>query len=250
MVISVAPEPIFFIGNLGITNTTIISVLISIGLISVFMFLRTRLKMVPNGIQNLLEFTLESLLELTDSITQNRELSQKFFPLAATIFLFVILSNWVELIPGLGTVGLIGVHNGEETIIPFLRSGSADLNMTIALSIITVFFVQFVGLSALGLRGYTGKFFISPFRRPYIIGTFTGLLELVSEISRLVSFSFRLFGNIFAGEVLLLVMLNLVPYFIPLPFLILELFVGFIQAFVFSMLALVFMKMATLEMEH
>lgn len=249
MAISVAPEPLFFVGSWAITNTTIITALISIGVITLFLVVGKRLAIVPGGVQNILEFALESLLDLTDSITQDRALTKKIFPLAATIFLFVIASNWVELVPGLGTVGFIELHNGEEIIIPFLRSSSADLNMTIALSIVTVFFVQFIGITALGFRGYLKKFFVSPFRKPYIVGTFTGILELVSEVSRLISFSFRLFGNIFAGEVLLIVMLNLVPYLVPLPFLALELFVGFIQAFVFSMLALVFLKMATIE-EH
>jgi len=250
MEISISAEKLFEIGGLSITNTTIITLVVSVVIVAMFLYLRSRLRVRPGGFQNIIEFIIESILDLTDSITQDRKLSMKFFPLAITIFLFVAISNWVELIPGLGTVGIERVHNGEQVIIPFLRSGSADLNMTIALSIITVFFIQFIGITALGLRGYLKKFFISPFHKPYLIGTFTGILELVSEISRLISFSFRLFGNIFAGEVLLIVMLNLVPYIVPLPFLALELFVGFIQAFVFSMLALVFLKMATIEASH
>ena len=116
--------------------------------------------------------------------------------------------------------------------------------MTIALSLITVFFVQFVGISVLGLRGYAKKFFVSPFKKPYGIGMFIGLLELVTEVSRLISFSFRLFGNIFAGEVLLTVMLMIMPYFVPIPFYGLEIFVALVQAFVFAMLTLVFIKLA------
>jgi F-type H+-transporting ATPase subunit a len=102
-----------------------------------------------------------------------------------------------------------------------------------------------MGATALGVKKYAGKFLISPLKKPYFIGTFVGLLEIISEFAKVISFSFRLFGNIFAGEVLLTVMLMLVPYFLPLPFLFLEIFVGFIQALVFAMLTLVFMKMAT-----
>ncbi|MEI9966660.1 MAG: F0F1 ATP synthase subunit A [Candidatus Moraniibacteriota bacterium] len=158
--------------------------------------------------------------------------------------------NWIELLPGLGTVGLWHEVDGHATIIPFLRSTSADLNFTLALSFMTVIIIQAVGIGALGLRQYASKFFVNPFRKPYLIGTLVGVLELVSEFGKIVSFTFRLFGNIFAGEVLLIVMLHLVPYFLPLPFLFLEIFVGVIQALVFSMLTLVFLKTATLAPEH
>jgi F-type H+-transporting ATPase subunit a len=110
--------------------------------------------------------------------------------------------------------------------------------------------IQVSGIAALGIVKYAKKFFVSPLRKPYGLGTIMGLLELVSEFAKLLSFSFRLFGNVFAGEILLVVMLHLVPYFVPLPFLFLEVFVGFIQAAVFAMLTLVFLKMAMLEPAH
>lgn len=119
--------------------------------------------------------------------------------------------------------------------------------MTLALAIISVMAAQILGIAAIGVGKYAGKFFVSPLHKPYVVGTFVGVLELVSEVAKLISFSFRLFGNIFAGEVLLMVMLFLVPYLVPLPFLFLELFVGFVQALVFSMLTLVFLKMAATE---
>jgi F-type H+-transporting ATPase subunit a len=102
-----------------------------------------------------------------------------------------------------------------------------------------------MGIMALGMKKYAGKFFVNPFKKPYFIGTFVGVLEIISEFAKIISFSFRLFGNVFAGEVLLLVMLALVPLVVPLPFLFLEVFVGFIQALVFAMLTLVFFKMAS-----
>lgn len=107
-----------------------------------------------------------------------------------------------------------------------------------------------MGIAALGFFKYAGKFFVSPLHKPYVVGTFVGVLELIGEIAKLISFSFRLFGNIFAGEVLLAVMLMLVPYLVPIPFLALEIFVGFIQALVFSMLTLVFLKIAVTESAH
>jgi F-type H+-transporting ATPase subunit a len=205
---------------------------------------------VPSHKQSVVEVVFEALLNLVESVTHDKKQARQFFPLVATIFLFVLFSNWAGLLPGVGTVGIMGEHNGHHTIIPFLRSTSADLNFTLALSLITVIVVQFTGIVALGIRQYGSKFLISPFQKPYVIGTLVGVLELVSEIGKIVSFTFRLFGNVFAGEVLLTVMLHLVPYFLPLPFLMMEIFVGLIQAIVFAMLTLVFLKMSTVEAHH
>ena len=250
MNISIAAEPLFYIGSFAVTNTLVVTLGISLLIIAGSLILKKRISLVPRGFQNVVESVLEALLNLADSVTQDRRQSKKFFPLVATIFIFVILSNWVEVLPGLGTIGLREAHEGKEILVPFLRSGSADLNFTLALAIVSVMSAQFLGIAAIGVGKYAGKFFVSPFHKPYFVGTFVGILEIVSEVAKLISFSFRLFGNIFAGEVLLMVMLFLVPYFVPLPFLFLELFVGFVQALVFSMLTLVFLKMAVTEAAH
>jgi F-type H+-transporting ATPase subunit a len=250
MNISIAAEPLFHIGSFPVTNTLVVTFCISLIIIVASYILKNKISLVPKGFQNIVESVLEALLNLADSVTQDRKQSKKFFPIVATIFIFVILSNWVEVVPGLGTIGLKEVHEGKNILVPFLRSGSADLNMTLALAIVSVMAAQILGIAAIGVGKYAGKFFVSPFKSPYLVGTFVGLLEIVSEVAKLISFSFRLFGNIFAGEVLLTVMLFLVPYFVPLPFLFLELFVGFVQALVFSMLTLVFLKMAATEAAH
>lgn len=250
LVISIAPEPIFSISGFPITNTTMITVFISVFIIMVSFFMSSRLKMVPTGLQNVLESVLEGLFKMVDGITGNRKQTHKFFPLVATIFIFVILANWIEVIPGLGTVGVREMHHGKEVVVPFIRSASADLNITIAIALVSVFATQFIGIAFLGWREHLSKYFVNPFKAPYVIGTFVGLLEFIGEFAKIISFSFRLFGNIFAGEALLLVSLFLIPKFyniLPLPFLFLELFVGFIQALVFSMLTLVFMKSATIS---
>ncbi len=247
MNISIAAEPLFYISSFPVTNTIIVTLFVSLLIIAASAILQSRVRLIPKGFQNVVESILEALLNLVDSVTQDRCQTRRFFPLVATIFIFVILSNWVEVLPGLGTIGLRETHEGKEILVPFLRSGSADLNMTLALAIVSVMAAQVLGIAAIGLGKYAGKFFVSPFRKPYFVGTFVGLLELVSEFAKLISFSFRLFGNIFAGEVLLMVMLFLAPYIVPLPFLMLELFVGFVQALVFAMLTLVFLKMAATE---
>lgn len=250
MEISIVAEKLFSIGSLPITNALLVGFLVSIFLILLTQIVLKKMTLVPRGVQNVLEFIFEALLDLVESVTQDKKQARQFFPLIATIFLFVLIANWAGLLPGLGTIGLLHGEEGHMTIIPFLRSTSADLNFTLALSLIAVFTIQFTGIAALGIIKYGKKFFVSPLHKPYGIGTAVGILELVSEIGKMISFTFRLFGNVFAGEVLLTVMLHIFPYLLPLPFMFLEIFVGFIQAIVFAMLTLVFLKMATLPAEH
>ncbi len=245
MNISLAPEVLAFVGSIPITNTLLATGILSATIVSVSVISQKKLSPVPHKLQNVFEVIFEFLVGLVEGVMQNKDLSRRTFPLIATIFLFVWMSNLVELLPGLGTVGFLHEAEGKTEIIPFIRSASADMNVTLALAIIAVFSTHYFGISAVGVRRYAGKFFVSPFSKPYGIGTFVGLLELVSEFSKILSFSFRLFGNIFAGEVLLIVMLTLAPFVVPVPFLGMELFVGGIQALVFAMLTAVFIKMAT-----
>lgn len=237
-------ETIFEIGNFEVRNTLIASVIVILVWLTVGLLVKRRkYALVPSGIQNVVEVLIEGLFNFFDGILGDREKTKKFFPLVATIFLYVILSNWMGLLPGFGSIGLWETHEGHEVLVPILRSTYADVNMTFALALISVTSVQVFGVALLGFKGYAGKFFVNPLKNP--VGTFVGLLELVSEFSKMISFSFRLFGNIFAGEVLLLVISFLVPYVAPLPFYGLEVFVGFVQALVFSFLTLVFLQIAT-----
>ncbi|MDP2630566.1 MAG: F0F1 ATP synthase subunit A [Candidatus Uhrbacteria bacterium] len=246
MNISIVAEPLFEIAGFPVTNSMLVGWVMSVLLIILGFCARRRLALVPRGVQNFFEAVLEQVLGMIDSVTHNRDQSKKFFPLIATIFLLIISVNWAGLLPGSGSIGIREMHEGAEILVPFIRSTSADLNFTIALAIISVITVQVVGITSIGFFKYAGRFI--NFSNP--LNFFVGILELVSEIAKLISFSFRLFGNIFAGEVLLTVMTVLVPYIIPLPFLALEVFVGFIQAFVFAILTLVFLKMASEEMTH
>ncbi|MDO8425760.1 MAG: FoF1 ATP synthase subunit a [bacterium] len=247
MVISLAAEPLFHIGTFPVTNTLIMGVLVTIVLLILGSKAGKRVALIPaRGIAHVMEATVDALLGFMDSVTHDRERSLRFFPYVATIFLFVIFSNWIELVPGLGTIGVWGMHHGEEVIIPFIRSASADLNVTLAIALFSVVATQVVGVAMVGGMAHIGKFI--SFKNP--IAFFVGILELVSEFAKVISFSFRLFGNIFAGEVLLIVVTTLVPYVVPLPFLLLELFVGFIQALVFAVLTLVNLNMAASHAAH
>lgn len=243
MNISLAAEPIFHIGSFPVTNTLLASWIAILLLLIGSVVLRQRMKDVPRGFQNIIETVFDGMLSVMDGITGSREQTKMFFPLIATLFLFILTANWLGILPGFGTIGLREMHEGKTIIVPFLRSANSDLNMTLGMAIISVLAIQIFGIVLIGAAKYAKRFF--NFGNP--IMTFVGLIELVSEVAKLLSFSFRLFGNVFAGEVLLVVISSLVPYIVPLPFYFLELFVGFIQAMVFAMLTLVFLKVATVE---
>jgi len=241
--ISLKAEELFHIGSFPITNSLLVALLVSITLIALALSARRKFALIPHTIQNLTEFTLEEILSLMDSVLSERRKSEKYLPLVATIFVFVLFSNWFGLLPIVGSLGLNLIHGTETEFVPLLRAPAADLNFTLAIALIAVITINIFALFALGPKLHITKFF--NFSNP--INFFIGILELVSEIAKIVSFSFRLFGNVFAGEVLLIIIGFLVPYVVPLPFLFLEIFVGFIQAFVFAMLALVFVAIATVE---
>jgi len=237
--ISLKAEDIFNLGSFPVTNALFMAFLVLV-LLSLFaVFLRRRLKMVPGMLQNIFEFLVEGALTMMDSVLGDRKTSEKYLPVVFSIFLFVLVSNWLGLLPG---VGSLIIHHGEETV-PLLRSPGSDLNFTLALALIAVTVVNVLGVAAIGFKNRASVFF--NFKGP--IDFFIGILELISEFAKIISFSFRLFGNVFAGEVLLAIMAFLVPYLVPLPFMFLEIFVGFIQAFIFGMLTLVFVAMAVVS---
>jgi F-type H+-transporting ATPase subunit a len=229
-----------------ITNSIIATWVVMLILIIIGFIVSGSIKQIPSTIQNIFEYAIESLLGLMDSVTQDRIKTERFFPWVVTFFFFILFSNWIELIPGFSAIGIKTVEDGKTAIIPFLRSANTDLNTTLALAIISVIMIQIFGIISLGFTKYAKKFI----NFSSVIGFFLGLLEILSEIARIISFSFRLFGNIFAGEVLLVVITFLIPYLLPIPFYGMELFVGFIQALVFAMLTLVFMTVATTSHEE
>lgn len=267
--VSISAETVVNFFGLQISNSIFTSLLVSFFLVGFALYFRTRFKETdrPSGLQNFVEMIVEALYNFVYSITENHKKSALFFPLIATFFIFIILNNYVGLLPGVGPImveeGKIGQNltlpgeamaaapveelvegvaaaKEEHHYVPLLRAATADLNTTLALAIISVLLTQVFGVYHLGLA-YFKKFF--DFSSP--IAFFVGILELILETAKIVSFAFRLFGNIFAGEVLLVVMTYLVAIAVPAPFYALELFVGFIQALVFSMLSLIFFNLAT-----
>jgi len=360
--ISIAPEPVLTIGSFVITNSMFTTVIVTLLLIVVLVPTARRFTLIPKGFTNFIEFMLEFLWNTATAVVGEKK-AKHFFPLAATIFLFVLTSNYISLIPGVGPIYVLGEHHGnttehatekvalaaqvqdvithdlepmpilpenehEETLleetdvihpvtteveehgieeqhasepeyikIPIFRSPSADLNVTLAIAIIAMFFVQFWGIKYLKLsyfkkfiafsipgilnhflgiikmiikiltllftfkifskKDLNGKSIMKVFSTVInfnaIINAFVGILEIISEFAKIISFTFRLFGNIFAGEVLLIVITSITAIAFglgSLPFYGLELFVGFIQALVFSMLTLVFLGGATESHDH
>lgn len=261
MHISLAAEELFRIGPFPVTNSLITTWIVTILLISVAVIGTKKLKRIPRGLQNVLEYAIESFLNLIESVTGDKKQARQFFPFVATIFFFVVFANWIGLLPGVGTIGIKEHHaadaaemseasseqtEGEEVLIPLFRPANTDLNTTLALAVSAVLGIQFFGIMSIGFFKYASKYI--NFKGP--ISFFIGILELISEFARMISFSFRLFGNIFAGEVLLTVIAFLLPFIAPLPFYFLEIFVGFIQGLVFAMLTLVFLKIAVTPHEH
>jgi len=237
--IALNAEEVFRIAGFSVTNTFIVTTFIFVLLAGGTFLLSKRLQLVPSKSQSIAEIFVEGALVTMDPILGSRSKSEKYLPFVATIFLLVLLSNWFGLIPGVGSILTEGGHGS----FPLFRAPSSDLNFTLAIALTSVVAINLMGFIAIAFKKHASKFI--NFKSP--IGFFVGILEIISEIAKMVSFSFRLFGNIFAGEVLLVVIAFLVPYIIPLPFLALEVFVGFIQALVFSMLTLVFISIATVE---
>jgi len=243
MEISLAAEKIGHIGSLPITNSLLLSWISTAFLIVLAIGATSNLRTIPQGIQNVFESIIELLLNLINGVLEDEKKTRQYFPLLATIFIFIITNNWLGLLPGVGSIGINEIKHGEQILVPIFRGGNADLNTTLALAIIAVISVQVFGVAAIGTFKYAKKFI--NFNGP--INFFVGILELISEFSKMISFSFRLFGNIFAGEVLLMVIGFIAPFIAPIPFFLLELFVGMIQALVFMMLTLVFIKGAIQE---
>lgn len=242
---TLASETIGYIGSFELRNTMLMAWL-AMGILTILALLlrRTNYREVPGRFQAFMEVIVEGLFNFFDSVVQDPKKTRKFFPIVATIFIFLVLANWMGILPGIGSITIEGMHEGHLTAIPLFRSMNADINMTLAIAVISVVMTQAFGIAAIGVLPHASRFLVNPLRDP--IGSFVGILELIAEFAKVISFTFRLFGNIFAGEVLLVVISFLVPYFAPLPFLGLEIFVGFIQGLVFALLTLVFFTMATI----
>lgn len=238
--ISIKGETIFEIAGFPITNSLFTSLVVTVIFLLMGWYYKNQIS--KSGPKSwffyIIHFMVNWIYDLYHSVM--KEKTAYFFPLLGAIFFFVILNSWSGLAPGVGSVLIPVEHHGEVHEIPIFRAATADLNTTFALSILTVVLIQYFGVKALGAFGYAEKFI--NFKSP--LDFIVGFLELISEVAKVISFSFRLFGNIFAGEVLITVVAFLVPVLLSGVFVGFEFFVGFMQAVVFSMLTAVFLSLA------
>lgn len=263
-----------------ITNALVMTLIIDVLLIGIAFVVGRNLQMVPRGLQNVVEAVVEGFYNFVKGVDAKN--AAKFFPIPMTILAFFLLANILALTPGVVSIGSCAPKVKEETaliatsgvayaapalapvaaettpgepsgptallaqlpfacpgdsfIIPYLRAPAADLNVTIAFALVAFFSIEYFGIQALGFGRYVGKFFEN--------GPIVGILEILSEFIRIISFSFRIFGNIFGGEVILIVMAFLFPFVLPLPFYFFETFVALMQAAIFAVLTLIFYSIA------
>jgi len=247
---TLAPEVVFHIGQLPVTNTMINVWLAMIIFLIIGIVIKTNLSFRPGKFQNGFEYILELLMGYFDQVTGDRKKTLRFMPIVGSVFFFILLSNWLGLLPGTGSIKI-----GHAML---LRPANSDLNLTVVMALVAVISSHLFGLVSVGIFTHLNKFiqigtFIKSLRKgpvailTAVIELGVGLIEIVSEIAKVVSLSLRLFGNIFAGEVLISVISGLVSVFVPAPFMMLELLVGLIQASVFTMLTLVYMTVLSTE---
>ena len=240
--ISIKGEALFDLFGFQVTNSLVASIIVTgLFVIIAYSYYSQSQKKKKGPFYYVLNSSISMLYNLFYPVLQTN--TPMFFPLLGAFFFFILLNNWFGLIPGVGSILVKIVEHEEVHTIPLLRGGTADLNTTLVLAIISVLVTQFYGFKFLGVKSHIKKYLdiSNPINLPI------GILELVLEFARIISFSFRLFGNIFAGEVLLSVVIFLLPTlfsFFTFPMFGLELFVGFIQALVFTMLTAVFLSMA------
>jgi F-type H+-transporting ATPase subunit a len=278
--IKIQPDVLFYLGPIPVTNTLVGTWFSIISLLILFYLGSRRRDMIPRGMQNFVEWIVDLLQGLVHGVS-GKEKGKKFFPLVATFFIFILFCNLVDVLPGVDTLGSINftqIHaagitgrpllgflllgNLSNQFVPWIRPATSDLNLNFAMSLTAVITAQCFGFYTLGPAEHLSKFFnfgtfIRSVKKLDFLGMFqgfveffVGLIELIGEVARIISLAFRLFGNIFAGAAVLAVFAFILPFVAALIFIPFELFVGFVQALVFSLLSLVYLEIATTGHPH
>lgn len=238
--IALAAQRLFEVWGIPVTNTLVSAWLVIAFLIVFGIIVGRRATLIPGKVQNLFEVLFEFVLGYMKETLGSEELAERFFPLIMTIFLFIFAANLFEFLPFVEALGFSRM--GE--FVPLLRPASTDLNVTLSLAIISYLVVELTGIVVLGFLKYGSKFVNF---KGGALGLLIGLIEFVSNLARLISFSFRLFGNIFAGGVLIALAVGFLPVILPVPVMLFETFVGLVQAAIFALLTLAFIKIAITE---
>ena len=235
--VALSAEKLGELFGIPITNTLVTTWLV-VGVIVLFaLIFSDRIKLIPGRFQTLLEMLFEFVYNYVAETLGSKQMANRFFPLLTTIFIFVLALNWFEFLPGVESI----LYHGE----PLFRGVNTDLTTPLVLAFISFFAIEITGIMAMGVAKYSTKFLVNPFKNP--IGAMIGIIELIGEFVRLVSLSFRLFGNILAGSVIIAVATYFAPYGAPGILSLFEVFIGFLQAAVFALLTLFFIKLAIEE---
>jgi F-type H+-transporting ATPase subunit a len=262
-VVTLYAEPIIHFKYFTVTNALATSWVVVIIITILAIILNRKIKEIPGKIQNLFEIIVEGALSLCDQVTNSRDLSMRIFPIAISAFLFILINNWLGISP-FGGFGLLEDGDHGLAFIPFLRGGTADINTTIALAVIAVLGANIFGVLSIGIWKTVNKYinlkaiggiFTTIRKDPTVIIVapitfFVGLIEIAGEFAKVASLSFRLFGNILAGEVLLASISALLSFVAPIPFFFLEILVGVVQALIFSILLVVYFTVAASDHDH
>ncbi|MDR2426287.1 MAG: F0F1 ATP synthase subunit A [Endomicrobium sp.] len=236
---SISPDILFTIAGFPVTNTVISTVITDIVLIALVLSIRKFMSVNPGKIQNAFEAVSEYFYDMTSGNAGSR--ASYIHPWVLSIFLFIVVSNLTALFPGFETVRFLNASDGHHGV-PLLRGATSDLNLTLALAVISVVMTHYFSVKYTGIKAYIGRF-LSFTMFPIML--FVGILEFMNEITKLISFSFRLFGNIYSGEVVISTMYSMFPIGLPVPFIMLEVLIAVIQAMVFAILTMSFMSMFT-----
>jgi len=234
MHISFAAETLVQIGVFKVTNALTNTLIVDAIIIAISFIIVKNIKLIPGLFQNIIEMIIQTFYEMTESVAQEK--AKLIFPYFMSFFIFILLSNWTALLPGVSSIGFFEDHK----LIPLIRGATSDLNTTLGLAIVSIVATHIMSIKTVGIKDYLSRYIsLNP------INLFIGILEVISEITKVISLSFRLFGNIFAGEIVLLTVSGIFAFLFPLPFLTLEIIVGLVQALVFSMLTMAFMAILT-----
>ena len=230
---SQGPETLLTVAGFHVTNTLLTTVLVDLVIVAIVVLVRRRLSLAPGKLQAVMESVVEYLQNITEPVAGGR--TGLIFPWVFVFFFFVALSNLVGLLPGFGTIGF----TRDGGFVPLLHVSTSDLNLTLALAIVSVVATNVISIRTIGVKQYLRRFIVLT---PLF---FVGLLELLQELTKFVTFSFRLFGNISAGEMVLGTMSSILAFIVPVPFLAFEVLVALIQGLVFALLTMAFMTMLT-----
>lgn len=238
--IPLAPEVIGHIGHIPITNSLFNSFLLSLLLCLTAIILSKKITAIPGKFQAFVEIIIEYIYNMSEELARAKVTI--FFPWIMTFFIYILIANLFSLMPGMSTIGFFEAHAGSQKFIPIFRPINSDLNMTLALGILSVLVTHYYAIRITGIRAYLQRWFSV---KMFGAALFVGILELVAEFTKIISLSFRLFGNILSGKVLIKTASSLSAFIVPIPFYFLELVIAIVQAATFFILTLVFMVVLT-----